>query len=342
MHSSDVARPFETEGVGLGPAKPRAIRLDGSDIVIRSISYITITLFALFCLLPFVLMLSASLSSEAAIMKSGFGILPKDFSLAAYEWIFKAPRQIIGSYVVTIVMTVFGTAIGLFIISMTGYALHRRDFPFRNHISFFIYFTTLFSAGLAPTFLWVARDLGLRGNYLAVFLQLLMTPWLIILMKNFMRTVPYEIIESGKVDGAGDFRIFAQLCLPMMKPALATIGLFLALGYWNEWYLSSLYLGSTVEFKPLQYHLYNIIKCQRHGAAEQHAEDGERHRRDRSDPAALPVRAEILRQRHHHRRGEGLAREQQTTRAAPMTVRTLEAIRVEGNLGKYVKIRGGV
>ena len=92
-----------------------------------------------------------------------------------------------------------------------------------------------------------------------MFLQLLMTPWLIILMKNFMRTVPYEIIESGKVDGAGDFRIYAQLCLPMMKPALATVGLFLALGYWNEWYLSSLYLGSTVEFKPLQYHLYNII-----------------------------------------------------------------------------------
>ena len=90
---------------------------------------------------------------------------------------------------------------------------------------------------------------GLRGSYLAVFLQLLMTPWLIILMKNFMRTVPYEIVESGKVDGAGDFRIFAQLCLPMMKPALATIGLFLALSYWNEWYLSSIYLGSTVEFR---------------------------------------------------------------------------------------------
>jgi putative aldouronate transport system permease protein len=142
---------------------------------------------------------------------------------------------------------------------MTGYALNPRDFPFRDNISFFIYFTTLFSAGLAPTFLWVARDLGLRGNYLAVFLQLLMTPWLIILMKNFMRTVPYEIIESGKVDGAGDFRIFLQLALPLMKPALATVGLFLALGYWNEWYLSSLYLGSTVEFKPLQYHLYNLI-----------------------------------------------------------------------------------
>jgi len=246
-------------GVGLAPAKPRAVKLDRSDIVLQTISYVVVTFFALFCIIPFVLILSASFSSEAAIMKSGFGLFPKDFSTTAYEWIFRAPRQIIGSYVVTIVMTVCGTAIGLFVIAMTGYALNRKDFPFRNHVSFFIYFTTLFSAGLAPTFLWIARDLGLRGNYLAVFLQLLMTPWLIILMKNFMRTVPYEIIESGKVDGAGDFRIFAQLCLPMMKPALATIGLFLALSYWNEWYLSSLYLGSTVEFKPLQYHLYNVI-----------------------------------------------------------------------------------
>ena len=259
MHSSDLNDIALTEGIGTAPAKPRAIRLDKSDIVLRGISYVSITLFALFCLLPFVLMLSASFSSEKTIMREGFGLLPKDFTLTAYEYIFKAPRQIIGSYIVTIVMTVAGTAIGLFVIAMTGYALNRQDFPFRNHISFIIYFTTLFSAGLAPTFLWVARDLGLRGNYLAVFLQLLMTPWLIILMKNFMRTVPYEIIESGKVDGAGDFRIFIQLCLPMMKPALATIGLFLALGYWNEWYLSSLYLGSTVEFKPLQYHLYNVI-----------------------------------------------------------------------------------
>ncbi|MGI5190307.1 carbohydrate ABC transporter permease [Promicromonospora sp. CA-289599] len=239
--------------------RPRKVRLDKSDYVLRGISYVTVTLFTVFCALPFIMIVSASLSSEGAIMREGFGLLPKEFTLDAYEYIFRAPRQIIGSYVVTIVMTVCGTALGLFIIAMTGYALQRRDFPFRNWISFFVYFTTLFSAGLAPTYLWVARDLGLKGSYLAVFLQLLMTPWLIILMKNFARSMPYEIIESGKVDGAGDFRIFLQLALPMMKPALATLGLFLALGYWNEWYLSSLYLGSTVEFKPLQYHLYNII-----------------------------------------------------------------------------------
>ncbi|MEL5990884.1 carbohydrate ABC transporter permease [Microbacterium phosphatis] len=274
MHSSDVgiratdktARIVTVtelvttaDGKGRRNNPPRRIKLDRSDWTLRTISYITVSLFALFCALPFVLILSASFSSESEIMKTGFGLLPKGFTFEAYSYIFKAPRQIIGSYAVTILMTVFGTAIGLLVISMTGYALFRQDFPFRNGISFFIYFTTLFSAGLAPTYLWIARDLGLRGSYLAVFLQLLMTPWLIILMKNFMRTVPYEIVESGKVDGAGDFRIFWQLSLPMMKPALATVGLFLALGYWNEWYLSSLYLGSTVEFKPLQYHLYNII-----------------------------------------------------------------------------------
>jgi multiple sugar transport system permease protein/putative aldouronate transport system permease protein len=265
MPSSDFAAQAAAETIRTEPgivrdaAKPSSLKVDRSDLVLRIISYLSITLFALFCLLPFVLMLSASFSSEAAVRRSGFSLWPNEFSLDAYGWIFQAPRQLIGSYVVTILMTTLGTAIGLFVIAMTGYALNRRDFPFRDHISFFIYFTTLFSAGLAPTFLWVGRDLGLRGSYMAVFLQLLMTPWLIILMKNFMRTVPYEIIESGKVDGAGDFRIFLQLALPLMKPALATVGLFLALGYWNEWYLSSLYLGSTVEFKPLQYHLYNLI-----------------------------------------------------------------------------------
>lgn len=254
--STDQVRPIQTTE---RPVTARKVKLDSSEPVLRTVSYIAVSLFALMCVLPFVLIVSASFSEESQIMEHGFSLLPRGFSTAAYELIFKAPRQIIGSYVVTITMTVAGVVIGLGITSMTGYALQRKDFPLRNHISFFIYFTTLFSAGLAPTYLWVARTLGLRGNYLAVFLQLLLSPWLIILMKNFARSVPYEVIESGKIDGAGDFRIFAQLVLPMLKPALATIGLFIALGYWNEWYLSSLYLGSTVEFTPLQYHLYEII-----------------------------------------------------------------------------------
>jgi ABC-type glycerol-3-phosphate transport system permease component len=120
------------------------------------------------------------------------------------------------------------------------------------------YFTTLFSAGLAPTYIWMTRYLSLKNNYLAVLLPLLMSPWLIILMRNFMKSVPFEITESGKIDGAGDFSIFLHLVFPMMKPALATIGLFLAISYWNEWYNSMLYLPD-LDYRPLQYYLYKIV-----------------------------------------------------------------------------------
>ena len=172
MRSSDLLLPSVTETLTMVPGKrrwwtasnrARPVRLSRSDYVLRGISYVFITLFSLFCLLPFVLILSASFSSEEEIMKTGFGLLPKGFTLTAYEYIFAAPQQVIGSYIVTVTMTATGTAVGLLIIAMTGYALFRQDFRFRNHITFFIYFTTLFSAGLAPTFLWVSRTLGLRG-----------------------------------------------------------------------------------------------------------------------------------------------------------------------------------
>ena len=239
--------------------KSNKIKLDPGTRALRIISYIFVSIWALICLLPFVLVVSASFSSESVIAKEGFGLLPKKFTLSAYELVFRNPQMILGSYGVTIALTVCGTIVGLFIIAMTGYALQRKDFPFRNALSFFIYFTTLFSAGMAPTYIWISRYLNLNGSYMAVFLQLLMSPWLIILMKNFAKSVPYEITESGKIDGAGDFKIFLSLIFPMLKPALATIGLFLALGYWNEWYQSSLFLSSNVKIIPLQFNLYRVV-----------------------------------------------------------------------------------
>lgn len=234
------------------------VKRDRASIVVVIFAYIFVSVFAILCLIPFIMMVSASFSTETTLMQSGIGLLPKDFSLEAYRIAFLSPKYLIGSYVVTILMVIFGTSIGLFFIAMTGYVLYRKDFFLRNQISFFIYFTTLFSAGLAPTYLWMTKYLGLKNNYMAVFLPLLMTPWLIILMKNFMKSIPYEIIESGKIDGAGDFGIFLSLVLPMLTPALATIGLFLALNYWNEWYNSMLYIPA-LDYKPLQYYLYRIV-----------------------------------------------------------------------------------
>ena len=235
------------------------IRKDRSQVVISVVTYILVTLFCIMCILPFWMIITSSFATEDSIRRSGFTLWPTDFSTYSYELLFRSPDQMIGAYVVTIGLTVVGTLIGLFIVSMTGYALQRRDFPYRNGIMFYIYFTSLFSAGLVPFYLLITNLLNLRDSYFAILLPLLMSPWLIVLMKNFVKAIPHEITESGKIDGAGDFRIFYSLILPNLKPALATIGLFLALSYWNEWYYSSLFLTTKVEYRPLQYHLYNVI-----------------------------------------------------------------------------------
>ncbi len=238
---------------------PTKVKIDNADRIIRVTTYVLVAVFAVACIIPFWMIIASSFSTEAAIRRSGFTLWPSDFSLYSYNLIFRSPDQLIGSYIVTISLTLIGTSIGLAIISMTGYALQRRDFPFRNVISFYIYFTSLFSAGLVPFYYIIVKIYGLKDTYWAVLLPLLMSPWLIILMKNYVKAIPHAITESGKIDGAGDFRIFWSLIVPSMKPALATIGLFLALGYWNEWYFSSLFLGSQVTYRPLQYQLYNII-----------------------------------------------------------------------------------
>ena len=236
-----------------------SIRVDASTSFVRGFAYFFITLLTILCLIPFLLMLGTSFTSESAVREFGFNIWPKDFDILAYKLVFENPDMVIGSYIVTILMTVFGTIIGLFLVSMAGYALQRPDFAFRNQISFYIYFTTLFSGGLVPFYLLIVRILRLKNNYLAVFLPSLMSPWLIILMKNFTKSIPFAITESAKIDGASDFRIFLNIILPMSKPALATVGLFLALTYWNEWYNSMLFLEANMDYRPLQLFLYNVV-----------------------------------------------------------------------------------
>lgn len=234
------------------------VKLGTSDKIIRGFGYIVISFYALACIFPFLLIVGSSFATEELLRAEGVQLIPKEVSLKAYEMVCKS-GSIWWSYLLTIVLTLVGTVLGLSIIAMTGYALQRKDYPFRNVISFYIYFTSLFSAGLAPYYLLMTQTYKLKDSYFAVLLPLMMSPWLIILMKNFVKAIPHEITESGKIDGAGDMKIFTALILPMLKPALATIGLFLALGYWNEWYQSSLFLSAKIDVKPLQYTLYEVV-----------------------------------------------------------------------------------
>jgi len=211
------------------------------------------------CLMPLLMILSGSITSEEEIYRSGFKLIPGEISLAAYRELFRWPETILRAYGVTILTTLCGTALGLFFMSMTGYVISRKEFKYRNGIAFMIYFTTLFQGGLIPWYILIVKYLKLKDHLIVLILPYLILPFLAILMKNFMKGIPEEISESAKMDGANHFTIYSRLILPLAKPGLATIGLFLALHYWNDWLLSSLYIKSSEKFS-LQFFLYNIIK----------------------------------------------------------------------------------
>lgn len=222
------------------------------------IGFTALTLLAVACILPFVLVVSSSLTKESTIIVEGYQLLPLDFSTEAYGILFKYPDQIIQAYVVTIGVTIIGTIAGLFLTSMTAYALSRKDFKWRNGFSFFFFFTTLFSGGLVPWYLLIVNYLNMKDTLLALIVPMVLNVFYIIVMKSFMNGIPEAIVESAKIDGAGDFRIYARLVLPLSKPALATIGLFLALAYWNDWYNALLFVSND-KLMPLQYYLYKML-----------------------------------------------------------------------------------
>ncbi|NOU73231.1 ABC transporter permease subunit [Paenibacillus sp. LMG 31458] len=227
--------------------------------VFQIIGYFFITLFAIMCLIPFLMIVIGSVTEESHIIKNGYSLIPSVLSLDAYEFIFKNPKQIISAYQITLLVTIVGTLIGLFITAMTAYVLQRKDFKNRNVFSFYFFFTTLFSGGLVPWYILIVKYLGWKDSLLALIVPALLNVFYIIIMRSFISsTIPDAISESAKMDGAGDFRIFLSIILPLTKPALATIGLFISLNYWNDWYHATLFINKE-NLYPLQYFLYKIL-----------------------------------------------------------------------------------
>ncbi len=252
MHSS---KALPREGSSLHRA---GLRESADQRTFNSIGYVLITLLSLFCLLPFILIISGSFTSQASIMTDGYQLIPREFSLEAYEFLFEAPDDILRAYGVTIFVTVVGTLVSLLVTSMAAYVLANKAFRYRNTVSFFFYFTTVFGGGLVPWYIFNIKYLYFKDNLISLILPTLVNVTYLLILKSYMKNVPDAVYESAHLDGAGDWTIYWKIALPLNKAGLATVGLFTALNYWNDWYNAMLYIDNS-KLYPLQYYLNDIL-----------------------------------------------------------------------------------
>lgn len=240
--------------------KPVSNKIKNTDEkMMKVVSHVLLIVLCVFCVGSFLLVLGSSFQSESEIQKIGYRMIPHEFSLEAYKAVFMSPGMIFDSYMVTIITTVVGTIIGLCISASAGYVISRKNYRYRKILSFFIFFTMLFNGGLVPTYILMTQWLHLKNTIWALILPLVVNAWYIILMRGFFQGIPDSIMEAARIDGASELRIFFGIVLPLSKPVLATIALFYALAYWNDWYQSLLYIDNQ-KFYKLQYLLMQILK----------------------------------------------------------------------------------
>ena len=217
-----------------------------------------LTILSLLSLIPFVFVIIISLTDEESLAMNGYRFIPEKWSLHAYQYIIDAGESIIRSYGVTILVTVVGTLLGLFLIGTYSYALSRRTYAFRSFFTKVITVPMLFSGGMIANYLIVTKVLMLKNSVWALILPLAMNSFNIIVMRTFFKTsIPDSVVESAKIDGASEWRLFFKIVIPMALPGLATIGLFLTLGYWNDWFNAMMYIDNQ-DWIPLQYLLIKI------------------------------------------------------------------------------------
>jgi putative aldouronate transport system permease protein len=229
------------------------------DLQLKIIAYFVVSFFALFALFPFTILLINSFSSEHAILNYGYSFFPRELSLRAYQMIFENPTKMARTYGLTVLIAALGTAISLFFSAMAAFVLSRKELRYRNILAFFLYFTTLFNGGLVPYYILISKTLHLQNTITVMILVPLFSVLNILILRNFIaNSIPDSLFESARMDGANDFSMFMSIVLPLSGPALASIGLLTALGYWNDWWTPMMFVPRESMW-PLQFTLYNIL-----------------------------------------------------------------------------------
>lgn len=224
----------------------------------NAMKIIVLTMLSVLTILPLVYLISVSFSTDRAIVEHGYTLIPKEFTLEGYKYILRVPKPIITGYTVTIIVTLLGTGLGLALSSSLAYVMARRDYRYSKITSFIVFFTMLFNGGLVPSYMLMTKFLHVQNTIWGLVIPYSISPWFTMIMKGFMQTLPFETVESAKIDGAKEFRTFISIILPICKPAIATVGLFYAFAYWNDWWLAMLYI-SKESLIPLQFLLYRTL-----------------------------------------------------------------------------------
>ncbi|MDZ5711425.1 carbohydrate ABC transporter permease [Jeotgalibacillus haloalkalitolerans] len=220
--------------------------------------HILLGTFAFLCVFPFIYVIIISLSNEASLAENGYQLIPEEWSFEAYAYLWQMRAQIAKAYGVTIAVTVLGTIISVAIIALYAYAISRRQFIYRKQFTFIAFFTMLFSGGMVPFYIVMTQFLDLKNSIWALILPMAVNAFYIIIMRTFfMRTVPEAILESARIDGASEWRIFLTIVLPLSIPGIATIALFSTLAYWNDWFNALLFIDDP-SLVPLQSLLMRI------------------------------------------------------------------------------------
>jgi putative aldouronate transport system permease protein len=212
--------------------------------------YAVLCAFALFCFIPFWIVFINSFADESILQTAGYQLLPGKFSLHAYEFLLSG-KQVFRSYGITIMVTIAGTALGVLVTAAYAYTLSHRKVKYRNILAFLTFLTMLFGAGLVGFYMLIANWLHLKDSVWALILPYLLNPFYAFILVSYYRTLPYELNEAATVDGANDLYIFFRIIWPISLPAIATVSLFYALQYWNDWYLSLLFIDNY-KMLPLQ------------------------------------------------------------------------------------------
>jgi putative aldouronate transport system permease protein len=224
----------------------------------KSIQQLIITcaliVIAALCIFPFLLLVSTSFTDNNTILREGYSLLPSKFSLYAYEYLMLNAAGIFRAYGITLIVTGVGTIISLAVMALLAYPLSRRELPHRTAWTFFVFFTMLFNGGLVPTYMVYTQLLPLKNTLFAYLLPfLLVKAFYVLLMRTFFISIEQSLIESAEIDGAGEWRIFLQIVIPLSYPVLATVGLFQAVAYWNDWFNGMIFItdGSMYSLQNL-------------------------------------------------------------------------------------------